>query len=199
MDLPNFGLETKPYLIYEAKKGTFKHVVDKQKNPISLGEFIADLENYATGWGNMAEGQAPQWAMNKNRAVFGPIPSDAKDKDGKPAWKQGIRVSLFSPATFGGDGLCDFDTTGFGARTGIFDLLKKFVSHPDFKPGMVPVCKFTGYVDHGTGSKATTIPQFDIVKFIARPAALSGAAPAQQQAVVHQAAPTPVAKTANEF
>ena len=214
MELPNFGTETKPYLIYEAKKASFKHAVNKVKTPITLGEFICDLDGYSTGWAMMTEGQAPQWSVNKNRAVFGPIPSDAKDKDGKPAWKQGIRVLLYSPATFGGDGLCDFDTNGFGARTGVFELLQKFVAHPERTTGMVPVVKYVGYKDHGTGSKATTIPQFEIVKFVPRPAAMSGVATASSSTVhapqvhmqtasnVQPTAPVtapPQVKTSNEF
>jgi hypothetical protein len=195
MDLPNFGVDTAPYLTYGAKSGKWKHVENKVKRDILLGELVIDLESYSTGWGKMGEGQAPQWIMNPNRSIFGAIPSTELDKDGKPAWKQGIRVTLFSPSTFGGDGIASFDTTGFGARTGIFEILQAFAAHPGRGPGLVPVVKYVGNKEHGTGQKATTIPQFEIVKFIPRPAALSGQA-APQSTPMAQAANAPAAAPA---
>lgn len=189
MALPGYGGETQPYVVYGGKSGQWQKVDEKVKTPVTLGEIIIDLENLRTGWGKFADGQAPEWVMNKDKTVFGPIPSEAVDKDGKKMWKKGVKVTFFSPATFGGDGLRAFDTTAFGAYSGISQALDLYEAAAAANPGKVPVFAYKGFTNHGSGQKATTIPQFELLRWVDRPAGLVAGGAPQTVHAANQAAP----------
>lgn len=199
MSLPAYGGESSPFIKWAAQKEKWLRVDEKVETAVELGEFIMDLEHYQTAWGKMVKGQAPEWRINTNRDVFGPIPSEEVDAMGKKLWKKGVKTLFYSPSTFGGDGKRAFDTTGFGGYSGISLAIGQYDEQKAANPGMVPVFKYTGFAKHGSGTTATTIPQFTLVRWVPRPVGLSAVPQQAANQGTATATAAPAKASGNEF
>lgn len=132
---------------------------------------IFDLENIKTGWCVIAEGEAPQWVMDE--ALDKPVVKPAGEN-----WKRGFKVSVMSKALFGDEPVREYGTSGTGSVKSIEALYAQFEAERAANVGKVPVVEYKGSVPAKIGKGNTTIPTLTIVKWVPRPAELSGAEPA---------------------
>ncbi len=137
--------------------------VDGQET-VTWEHAIFDLANIQTGWGIFAEGQAPDWSMDTSLKMPIQKPQDGRD------WRRGFKVSVFSDSAFGG--VREFATTAVGAVRGILELYGQYEAEAEQHFGQVPVVKYTGATPTRIGKGNTSIPNFAIVKWTDRPAAL---------------------------
>ena len=127
---------------------------------------IFDIENISLGWLLLDTGvrEWKPWASVNSRS---PKPDDRE-------WKQGFELKVFSKSLFGNEPVRQFSANGAGVMGFIKELYDQCESK--FGSGEVPVVQITGSKAIKAGKGNTRIPQFEIVKWVKRPADLGGAA-----------------------
>lgn len=197
-----FGIQTSsgngedflPLMTYNAKAGRVKLVQRvemngdwvKQETDVTASNpvFLFDMANVQVGWLLFKAGMAPIKAM---APVGHPLPSnplgdyglDERGKAIKP--KQGFVLHVLDK-----DGVKREFASNSMAVVGVMDdLHTAYMAAPEAKQGMVPVVQFTGATEIKSKHGSNYSPDFKIVRWAPRPAALTGGAP------VAQAAPPP--------
>jgi len=144
---------------------------------------VFDHENIQTGWMLIAKGQyefIPDNILGKKTAQ----PS--------PEHKRGFK-SIFYNKEWGG--VFEYSANGAGANQGLEALWKKVQAQASDNVGKLPVVEYKGSTPVVGGKGTTRIPNFDVVKWVARPASLQEGAVAEPQIsapVPLKPAPTPV-------
>lgn len=158
------------------------------KEEITLGAVVIDHESVKTGWGKMADGQAPQWEWDERLGVAGVIPSQERDDKGNLVWKRGFSVSLYTKAT----GTVEWSSTGTGPVIGFDAIFEEIWNGREANAGKVAVCAYNGSTPLKVGKGNTRTPNFGITKWVPKASVPwdqeAGAAPAP--------APAPAAKKA---
>jgi hypothetical protein len=131
---------------------------------VTLDHVVFDPETIKAGWGKMATGQAPEWIWDNPPERKGPLPSEEKDKEGKPVWKRGFHVSFFAK----GIGLVTWSSTGAGPFDGFRACYEQIAKQLAANPGAVPVLKYTGSTPVKKGLGNTRVPNFNLVKWVPR-------------------------------
>lgn len=137
---------------------------------------VFDFENVQTGWMLIATGQfefLPDNTLGKKTAQ----PS--------PEHKRGFK-SVFYSKELGG--VVEYSANGAGANMGLEALWKKVQAQAQDNAGKLPVVEYKGSTPVKAGKGTTRIPNFDVVKWVARPASLQEGAVAEPQI----SAPVPV-------
>ena len=184
------GGDFKPYVAYNAKAGKWSMKKDGVETEIEKPTFVADFAKIKTGWFYYAAGQAPQVVLNPSLTNKVPRPA-GEGSDGKPLYKEGFKLDLFSKASF--TGVAEFSSSAMLVRDAIGKLYDEYEKGVVANPGMLPVVeshstqKVVG--KHGTNYA----PVFKIAKWVARPAELDSTAPAETNTVV------PMQKVVSEF
>ena len=141
---------------------------------------VFDYENVQTGWMLIATGQ------------YEFIPDNSLGKKGaQPSaeHKRGFKVSFYSKDL---DGVVEYSANGAGANMGLEELWKKVQAQSVNNAGKLPVLEYKGSRPEKVGKGTTRVPEFDVVKWVARPAAMQEGAAAEPEF----SAPAPSAKPA---
>jgi hypothetical protein len=129
------------------------------KDEIELKKIVFDMDSIKTGWGLMAEGQAPQWVWD-----------DAVGKRGlKPEgeFKRGFSVRVW----LGPDrGWAEWSSTGTGPAMGFEALAGAAMADKDDNPGKCVMCAYKGSTPMKVGKGSTRSPNFEILGWVDRPA-----------------------------
>ena len=150
-------------------------VADKEE--IDLKQFVLDHESVKSGWGLMAEGQAPQWIWDERLGVSGKRP------DGD--YKRGFSIRLFVKEV----GVVEWSSTGTGPVMGFEAVFEEVWNAKGANAGKVPVIKYTGSEALKIGKGNTRKPKFEIVKWVVRDSiAWDAEAPAAEEAKVEEPA-----------
>lgn len=194
-----------PLLAYNAKAGRLKtsERVEtsagwvKQEEDVSFQQpsFIMDLANIETGWLLFRAGMAPIKAVAKYGTPIPPMPggdfgNDEKGKAIKP--REGFVMRVMDVKSV----VREFASNA-GAVLGSIDALHTaYKAAPEAAQGLLPVVQFTGATEVKGKHGSNYSPNFQITKWVPRPAAL-GAAPAATAAPAPQ--PTPAPQVVNQM
>lgn len=117
---------------------------------IPLDTFQASTTSVKTGWGAMAEGQAPDWHWDEVIGNAGPQPS--------PEHKRGFSVEMIIDGeTF------EWSSTGTGAIKGFGPLFSELRAGEANNPGKIALVKYVGSEAMKVGKGNTRKPNFKIV------------------------------------
>ena len=123
-----------------------------------------------------------------------PRPDESKS-EGVFDWRNALSVRV----AIGGGETATWEDEGWGVYLGFSNMIQNLIN-PGFAAniGKCPHVRCIGYVKQGSGQKSTSIPQFEIVAWVDRPAALMEDAPQiasapQPSAPVAAPAPRPSA------
>ena len=164
LGLPSGG-DFNPYINWAATDQAFKiKGEDGGTVEIEIDEVVIDFENLKRGHGLMKEGSPPEWVWYDDLALDAPFPDKPDDR----AWKPGVCVQFF----MGGEDLYDMSTNASGALIGIDEAHDKYLAGSDANKGKVAVFKYTGNRGIRIGKGNSRVPEFDLVKWIDRPAEL---------------------------
>ena len=124
---------------------------------------VIDIEKIQQGWLKLAGGRDWQpWPDNDPTSVERPSMEH----------KQGFAVKFFSTKLFDDEPVRELSSSGAGMIEFIKALYKE--AEPGFGRGTVPVVKMLPAVKVRIGKGPSRIPQFEIVKWLQRPAELDG-------------------------
>lgn len=175
------GGDIKPYVKYDAKAGRLFRA-DRNQLPdgsfasesveiTNIAQMVIDLANIRVGWINYtAQGPIRRLVVLGQEAI--PPRPDDKNADGKPAFKQGFEVDLLLNKE-GGGGPARVLGSGAGCVIEAMDALHDaYTNAAESKAGKLPVVKITGVSPVKSGQSTNYKPNFAIVNWIDRPAAL---------------------------
>jgi hypothetical protein len=146
-------------------------VADKEE--IELKQFVMDHGSVKSGWGLMAEGQAPQWIWDERLGVQGKRPEGD--------YKRGFSIRLFIKDV----GVVEWSSTGTGPVMGFEVIFEEIWNAKDKNAGKVPVIKYAGSEALKIGKGNTRKPKFELVKWVDRDSiAWDAEAPAAEEAKV---------------
>ncbi len=196
-----------PLLAYNAKAGRLKTSdrVEtsagwvKQEADVSFDKpsFVMDLANIETGWLLFRAGMAPIKAVAKIGSPMPPMPggdfgNDEKGKAIKP--REGFVLKVMDK----GSVVREFASNA-GAVLGSIDALHTaYKAAPEAAQGLLPVVQFTGAIEVKGKHGSNYSPNFQIIKWVPRPAAL-GAAPAVNTWAASVPTPTAPAQVVNQM
>jgi len=130
---------------------------DKEfKFPLS----VFDYENVQTGWMLIATGQY-EFLPDNTIGKKGAQPS--------PEHKRGFKAVFYSKEL----NVVEYSANGAGANMGLEALWKKVQAQVADNAGKLPVVEYKGSTAMKVGKGTTRVPEFDVIKWVARPAALS--------------------------
>lgn len=158
-----------PWVKYNSKAGRWYIKGENGEQEVQNPTFVADFENIKTGWLWFAAGAAPSKVWDANLTT----PAVKPDEN----HKRGFSLRLFSQAAFGG--VVELSSSSMHICNSINELYTQYEAEKGSNKGQLPVVQYTGATPmkdkHGTNYK----PEFKIIKWVARPAELSGDVPAQ--------------------
>lgn len=177
--IPTSG-ESKPFIRFlasinswqmSAEGGTVEFAFDK---PAAF-----DIQNTQLGWLLLETGNR-DWQ---------PWPNNEQVKKPEGEYKAGFELSVFSTQMFGNEPVRQLGSNATGSVMFIQELYAEAEKHPEFAKGLTPIVQLAGSKALKVGKGNTRVPQFQIVKWVPRPAAFDegDAAPAPA------AAPKPAA------
>lgn len=126
------------------------------KAEITLGDFILLPDTLKTGWGKMAEGQAPEWTWDEAIGKRGAQPT--------PEHKRGFSIKFIVDGEE-----VEWSSTGTGPVMGFQTLFSDVQAGMANNPGKVPVVKYVNSEAHKVGKGNTRKPLFKIEKWIDKP------------------------------
>ena len=150
-----------------------------QDGEFTFEKSVFDYENLETGWMHIATG------------IFEFLPDNGLGQKGAqptPDHKRGFRATFYNKTM----GVAEFSANGAGANMGLEALWKQVQAQASANPNKLPVVEYKGSRPEKVGKGTTRVPLFEVVSWVARPAALSGASASDE--FVEQ--PKPVAKPA---
>jgi hypothetical protein len=213
------GGDIKPYIAFNAKAGRMYRIdrtqgadgkfVSEEHEITDKAQFAADLANIRVGWISFgAQGPTRRMVVLGKEAI--PARPDDKDAEGKFAFKQAFEIDLVLNKESGGGPARIFGSSAAAVIDAMDELHDAYTAAPESKSGKLPVVKIASVLPvkspYGTNYK----PQFAIVAWVARPAALTEAAPSVAPAAAPPATgskvvappvavPQPAAASASDF
>jgi hypothetical protein len=153
-----------------------------QDGEFTFEKSVFDYENLETGWMLIATG------------IFEFLPDNGLGQKGaQPSaeHKRGFRATFFNKTM----GVAEFSANGAGANMGLEALWKQVQAQQSANAGKLPVVEYKGSRPEKVGKGTTRVPLFEVVSWVARPAAMSednsgGFDP--EVSVPEKPAPTPV-------
>lgn len=146
------------YITFKPSNGSWQ-VKDGEMN---LQHFLIDLDSVKTGWGLVQAGVAPSWQWDKNVG--------REDKSPSIAHKRGFSVKLYVKGKDGVGTAYEWSSTGFGPKKGmdaLYDLVAKLGTRTADQVAQVT---YVGSTQIKVGANTTRVPDFKVVRLIARPA-----------------------------
>lgn len=126
---------------------------------------VIDIEKIQLGWLKLAGGR--DWIIWPDNDVK--LASTLKPSD---EYKQGFNVKFYSSKLFDDEPVRELSANGVG----IFSFVKAVYDacEKDFGKGQVPAIRITKSTPTRIGKGSTKIPNFEIIKWVDRPAELDG-------------------------
>jgi len=144
---------------------------------------VFDIQNVQLGWMLLETGNR-DWQ---------PWPENEQQPKPQGDYKAGFDVDVFSTAMFGDEPVRSYSSNSTGNVMFIQELYNAAEQAPEFAQGLSPVVQLNGSKAIKVGKGTTRIPQFTIVKWIARPAAFNSDDEAEPTPAPKAAAPAPKA------
>ena len=150
-----------------------------QDGEFTFEKSVFDYENLETGWMLIATG------------IFEFLPDNGLGQKGaQPSGehKRGFRATFYNKTM----GVAEFSANGAGANMGLEALWKQVQAQQSANAGKLPVVEYKGSRPEKVGKGTTRVPLFEVVSWVARPAAMSGSSASDE----FIEPPKPVAKPA---
>jgi hypothetical protein len=150
-----------------------------QDGEFTFEKSVFDYENLETGWMLIATG------------IFEFLPDGSLGQKGaQPSaeHKRGFRATFYNKTM----GVAEFSANGAGANMGLEALWKQVQAQASANAGKLPVVEYKGSRPEKVGKGTTRVPLFEVVSWVARPAALQDGGADESSFD----APKPVAKPA---
>jgi len=192
-----------PLVSYNAKAGRLKFSQrvevngrwEKQEEDVSFQQpvFIADMANIQVGWLFFKAGMAPVRSLVRIGQPLPPMPEgdfgvDERGNAAKP--KQGFAMRVLDANRT----VRDFSSNAAAVLSAIDALHTEYERRPGDAQDMLPVIQFAGATELKGKHGSNYSPNFQIVKWVPRPAELPGGPPSPTVSQsVAQAAPAPAA------
>ena len=131
-----------------------------QDGEFTFEKSVFDYENLQTGWMLIATG------------IFEFEPDNGLGQKGsQPSaeHKRGFKAIFYNKTM----GVAEFSANGAGANMGLEALWKQVQAQASANAGKLPVVEFKGSRPEKVGKGTTRVPLFEVVGWVARPAALS--------------------------
>ena len=206
------GGDYTPVAKYDARAGRFFRIDRTQDaagnwvtNDVDITtgfQAVFDFENIEIGWVLFAAGVAPSWSLAKYPGQIPPRPSENH--------KQCFRLMMKLGKSSGGD-VREFASQAKAVIGAVDALHTQYEEQKAANPGKLPVVTMTGTTAIKTTGKGQTstnyAPNFEITKWVDRPAELIGGQPAnepkaepvQQMKTTSQTVAAPAADDDEEF
>jgi hypothetical protein len=174
LGLPQAG-QGKPFVKYDARAGRFSISDGKEQIDITQ-QFAAifDMENIEVGWARFLANAAPDFVMARVGTAFPARPSDTH--------KSAFRLRVKMAASIGGD-VREFASAAGCVNQALDALHDAYIAAPESKRGLLPVVTLAGTTAVKTNTPQGTTtnykPNFQIVKWVPRPADLEVEADAE--------------------
>lgn len=177
--IPSSG-ESKPFIRFLASINSWQMSVEGGTVEFTFDKPAAfDIQNVQLGWLLLETGNR-DWQ---------PWPDNAQTKKPEGEYKAGFEVAVFSTQMFGGEPVRSLSSNATGSVMFIQELYAEAEKHPEFAQGLTPIVQLTGSKALKVGKGNTRVPQFQIVKWVPRPAAFNeGDAPAPAPVAAPKAA-----------
>lgn len=118
-------------------------------------------------------GKAPERRWNASPLKSEQRPTEEKTAQGGYVWRNALSVRT----AIGGGATATWEDEGWGCYKGFSALIKQINAGFKANEGLCPLVRCTGYADEGSGNSATSVPLFEIVKWVPRPDCLKEDAP----------------------
>ena len=175
LNLSNSGGGNGNYIRFSPQANAWSN----QDGEFTFEKSVFDYENLETGWMLIATG------------VFEFLPDSGLGQKGSqptPEHKRGFKATFYNKTI----NVAEWSANGAGSNMGLESLYKQVSAQAPANVGKLPVVEYKGSRPEKVGKGTTRIPLFEVVSWVARPAALSGGA--DESEFVEQ--PKPVAKPA---
>lgn len=100
-------------------------------------------------------------------------PDESKKATGGYVWSNALSLRV----AIGGGKTATWEDDGWGVYKGFSALVKALNAGFSANIGLCPMVRCTGYADEGTGQNSTSVPLFEILKWVPRPDCLKEDAP----------------------
>jgi hypothetical protein len=150
-----------------------------QDGEFTFEKSVFDHENLETGWMLIATG------------IFEFLPDNGLGQKGaQPSaeHKRGFKATFYNKTM----GVAEFSANGAGSNMGLEALWKQVQAQASANAGKLPVVEYKGSRPEKVGKGTTRVPIFEVVSWVARPAALQDGGADESSFD----APKPVAKPA---
>ena len=154
-----------------------------QDGEFTFEKSVFDYENLQTGWMLIATG------------IFEFMPDNGLGQKGsQPSaeHKRGFKAVFYNKTM----GVAEFSANGAGANMGLEALWKQVQAQQSANAGKLPVVEFKGSRPEKVGKGTTRVPLFEVVSWVARPAALQEQTYEEAASEFDAPTPKPVAKPA---
>lgn len=118
-------------------------------------------------------GKAPERRWWNSVLRSEPRPDESKTAQGGFTWRNALHVR----AAIGGGKTATWEDEGWGGYKGFSALIKQINAGFAANEGLCPMVRCVGYADEGSGTSATSVPLFEIIKWVPRPDCLKEDAP----------------------
>lgn len=180
------GGDAKPYIRFQASMNSWQmSVEDGGTEEFQFSEaVVVDIQNVQLGWLLLETGNR-DWKPWPNNAP--------QSKPAEGEYKAGFEAQVYAKNIFGSEPVRSYSSNSTGNVMFIQELYNAAESCPEFSQDMSPVIKITGSKPLKVGKGNTRVPQFEIAKWIPRPAVFGAAFNSKPPA---KAAPAPAPKAA---
>jgi hypothetical protein len=158
LNLSNSGGGNGNYIRFSPQANAWSN----QDGEFTFEKSVFDHENLETGWMLIATG------------IFEFLPDNGLGQKGaQPSGehKRGFRATFYNKTM----GVAEFSANGAGANMGLEALWKQVQAQQSANAGKLPVVEYKGSRPEKVGKGTTRVPLFEVVSWVARPAAMSGA------------------------
>lgn len=178
------GGDIKPFVKYDAKAGRLFRVDRHQQSDgtyasetteiTDAAQMVMDLANIRVGWIHYSSQGPVRRLVVLGKEAIPPRPED-KGTDGRPVFKQGFEVDLLlNKEANGGNSAPRVLGSAAGCVIEAMDALHDaYTGAAEGKAGKLPIVKIAGVTPVKSGQSTNYKPNFSIVGWIDRPAALA--------------------------
>lgn len=176
------GGDSKPYIRFSPSINSWEMSSAEGRDEFTWdAPVVFDVQGLQLGWMKI-DSMGREWAPWPSRDQRTPQPSEEH--------KIGFAIDVVSSKLFGDEPVREFSANTFGNLMFIQELYNTAEQSAEFAEGKVPVVQITGSKAQKIGKGTTRIPEFEIKKWVDRPAELSSKESAPVQETI---APAPVA------
>lgn len=178
------GGDIKPFVKYDAKAGRLFRADRHQQSDgtyasesveiTNVAQMVMDLANIRVGWIHYSSQGPVRRLVVLGKEAIPPRPED-KGADGRPVFKQGFEVDLLlNKEANGGNAAPRVLGSAAGCVIEAMDALHDaYTAAAEGKAGKLPIVKIAGVTPVKSGQSTNYKPEFAIVGWIDRPAALA--------------------------